>query len=56
MMFANFIFGALAMGLISLCGEWKIMMIGATAVSTSLLTLTAILAIGHQKDKISTRA
>jgi MFS transporter, DHA1 family, multidrug resistance protein len=42
MMFANFIFGAMAMGLISLCGEWKIMMIGAAAVSTSLLTLAAV--------------
>ena len=42
MMFTNFIFGALAMGLISLCGEWKIMMIGLTAVSTSVLTLAAI--------------
>jgi DHA1 family bicyclomycin/chloramphenicol resistance-like MFS transporter len=54
MMFVNFIFGALAMGLISLCGEWKIMIIGLTAVSTSLLTLAAIRAISHQKDKIST--
>lgn len=42
MMFVNFIFGALAMGLISLCGEWKIMMIGFIAVSTSALTLFAI--------------
>ena len=49
MMFANFIFGALAMGLISLCGEWKILMIGVTAVSTSLLTLIVILAIHRQK-------
>lgn len=39
MMFVNFIFGALAMGLISLCGEWKILMIGITAVSSSVLTL-----------------
>jgi DHA1 family bicyclomycin/chloramphenicol resistance-like MFS transporter len=54
MMFANFIFGALAMGLISLCGEWKTMTIGLTAVSTSLLTLAVIRAISHQKDKILT--
>ncbi len=42
MMFANFIFGALAMGLISLCGEWKIMTIGFIAVLSSLLTLAVI--------------
>ncbi len=53
MMFANFIFGALAMGLFSLCGEWKIMIIGLTAVSTSLLTLAVIRAISHRKDKIA---
>lgn len=54
MMFVNFIFGALAMGLISLGGEWKILIIGVTAVSTSVLTLAVIRAIGHGKDKILT--
>ena len=49
MMFTNFIFGALAMGLISLCGEWKIMMIGLTAVLTSALTLAVIRATRHPR-------
>ena len=49
MMFTNFIFGALAMGLISLCGEWKIMMIGLTAVLTSALTLAIIRATRHSR-------
>ncbi len=42
MMFFNFIFGALSMWIISLCGEMKIMAIGLGAVGLSILTLVVL--------------
>lgn len=39
MMFSNFVFGALAMGAISMCGDWKITIIGLMAVLSGLLTI-----------------
>ncbi len=42
MMFFNFVFGALSMWLISLCGEMKIMAIGSGAVGLSILTLVVL--------------
>jgi len=39
MMFSNFILGALAMGAISICGDWKIMVIGLMAVLSGLVTI-----------------
>lgn len=49
MMFANFIFGAMAMWIISLCGEWKITMIGIMAVSSGLVIFTVLSFIKHRK-------
>ncbi|MCP3940300.1 MAG: multidrug effflux MFS transporter [Desulfobacteraceae bacterium] len=50
MMFTNFIFAAIIMWFISLCGEWKMITIGFLAVSTSLIALFVLRSM-VKKDK-----
>ena len=51
MMFSNFIFGALAMWIISLGGEWKIMMIGFMAALSGLTTFFVFWFLSKDAEK-----
>lgn len=52
MMFSNFIFGALAMWIISLGGPWKITIIGLMAVLSGIITLFALWFLLQEKPGV----
>ncbi len=51
MMFINFLFAALTMWFISLCGEWKMITIGCLAVSTSVIAIVILWSMLKQNKK-----
>ncbi len=52
MMFTNFIFGALAMWIIALGGEWKIMIIGFMAALSGIVIIFSLWGILQEKSSI----
>lgn len=56
MMFVNFVFGAGAMWIISLGGEWKITIIGFMAVLSGLVTLFFLWFMLHRKSSVKEKA